>query len=400
MPLIGLRDTNSVLAEARPGDYMAFVLEFWRNKSPFMAMMKTSMNRSKATDPTKSFFQTDIPPMVVRINDAANYTDADTSIKVDDGAGNGMARWFRKGSALRYVGATMAGLGTSELMVVTTNPTDDNTLVVSRGYASTTPSALTNNDYLVIAGDAEAEGGLSPTPVYDEPAKEYNHIQIYRDSFQVTGQMKRTVTRFGEPEMERVASRSLWRHMCKQENDAFLGTRAEVLDTETNTMVRLQGGARYFVTTNVFDASTGKFGPKMVEAAMNQLWHGSPEKVAFCSQQSFALWQEYAKALGQFQLVPGQADFGFRLATLVTGGPTIHFMVHPLLSMMGCLDTFVVDTAYTFESYWEDVKKEAIPLANTAEHEKGQWRSERTICWGNEQAHAIFAGMGDFDSTK
>lgn len=394
MPLIGLRDVESVLAAARPGDYGAKILRYWRDWRPFVAMMKTSMNRRKARDPRLDFFQQDVPSIRAYINNVANYAAGDTSIDVDDGAGNGMARLFRKGDVLRYAGTAPGTLHTGELLRVTADPTSATTLTVARGLFGTTAAAMNDNCVLIKIGDGQAEAGLSPTPVYNEPSDEYNYIEIFRDSWSITAQMENTQTRFGEPEAERLATEALWQHCLKQEMAAFYGTRGTEVDSDTATTIRKMGGFVYFLpAAQIHDGSGASFTAANIASWVSSLTYGSPEKVCFCGATAYRAWQQYAKSLGTVFLQPQQEQFGFRMTTLITDGPTIHFKVHPLLTQYAPGDSHIMDMAYCTEGYWTDFKKEAIPIANTVEQKKWQFRSERTYTWGNPNAHTFIYGV-------
>jgi len=388
--LIGLRDVESLLATARPGDYRAKVIQYWKDYHVFTALLGASKNRSKAKDPRVNFFQTDAPEIRAYINNGAGYLATDTSIAVDDGAGVGMARLFRKGDTLRYG----TNLGAGELLLVTVDPADDITLEVARGTFGTTAVALVNNIPFIKIGDGQAEGGNSPTPVIDEPSLEYNFLEIFRDSWAWTDTMEYTETRFGEPEPARLQVRAMWQHAFKRELASLYGTRGTRTDPAFNTLIRKAGGFTSFLpASQIHDGSGASFTAAAARAWLRALIYGSAEKVVLCGATAFGVWQQYAATLGQVVIPIDTTTYGYRMRRFITDGPDLLFKVHPLLTRYAPGDSLIIDMAFVGESYQVDFKKEEVPQADTTERKKKQWRSEACLTFANPLAHSWVQGV-------
>lgn len=106
------------------------------------------------------------------VNYSTNYTSGATSIVVDDGDK------FRAGDIVMDV-------STGEHLRVTSVSSD--TLTVGRGYGSTSATTITDNDVLVIIGNAYAENADVGTSRSSQVTKRYNYTQIFREPFAVTG---------------------------------------------------------------------------------------------------------------------------------------------------------------------------------------------------------------------
>jgi hypothetical protein len=71
----------------------------------------------------------------------------------------------------------------------------DTQFVARRGAGGTTAAAIPNNGFLTVISSAYAEGTGVPRSVSRNPIKFLNYIQIFKDTYELTGTADKTVTR-------------------------------------------------------------------------------------------------------------------------------------------------------------------------------------------------------------
>lgn len=256
------------------------------------------------------------------INNVAGYASGITAIAVHAGEGGLIAA----GDLLKVV-------RTAEIIKVSAVATD--ALTVVRGYGETAAAALVDDDKLLVVGNANMQGGVSPAEKYNQPSAVYNYTQIFKTPFSATNTLEK-MDLYGGSELSRLQSKKGIEHAMSLEYAMLFGERK--LDTSGAQPVTTTAGVLKFLagTTNV--ASTAANGTDAaVQAALNTWFenlftYGSENKVWFCSPGIFSRINTIA--VGKLQLVQSDKDstFGLDVTTWQTPHGKLNMVMHPLLT--------------------------------------------------------------------
>ncbi|MGD9109333.1 MAG: DUF5309 family protein [Phycisphaerales bacterium] len=127
----------------------------------------------EATSTHHEWLEDELLPNKDTINDSIiGDPDAETEFDVANGAR------FRVGDQIQVAGS-------EELMLVTL--VSNNTLVVIRGYAGTTPEDLVNGQVINILGSAALEGSEKPDTRFTNRIRCGNYTQIFTETVEVSG---------------------------------------------------------------------------------------------------------------------------------------------------------------------------------------------------------------------
>lgn len=186
--------------------------------------------------------------------------DTDTTITVDDGS------IFRVNHIIR--------IGEELLKVTAVNGND---LTVSRGYAGTTAAAIADNARVEILFVEGEEGADARAGRFKQRVNKYNYTQIIDETIEVSGTalaMAEHATGGMNP-YDREQSKKMQEVALQLEKALINGVRY------SNGQVRQMGGLRYFLTTNVIDASTytdAKISMDMINDLVQDCWEAGAFK--------------------------------------------------------------------------------------------------------------------------
>ena len=156
-----------------------------------------------------------------KINNDSNYGTNDETLLVDD------ASIFRAKDVVKVP-------RTGEVMlVVSTSETDGaNSITVSRGYGTTAPATILDDDWIMRMGNAMEEFSKAPETKINHPVKNYNYTQIFRTPFDqsMTSEAEAVVT--SEKERTRLRKTKAIDHRLDIERALLFGERKE--DTPIN----------------------------------------------------------------------------------------------------------------------------------------------------------------------
>jgi hypothetical protein len=340
MPAIaGLRGTGQFTVDFRPTNYRElFTLLEPNGSAPLNALL--AMSSSEETDDPKfQHFRDELPGRTVQVNNGAGYAAGATSIVVD--ATDDVT--FIVPNTLLYV------VRTGEVMRATAAPTGGTTLTVSRNVGGTS-LALLDNDVLVIAGYADAEGAGKPASVTFDATVDFNYTQIFKTGVNITGTMKQTYLRTGDKESEMV-TKALKLHMSDIERAMFFGRRAE--EGGSSATPRRYTGGLFSMIPNVIDAASGfatantitenEFDRVLIEQIF--AW-GGKEKAVFCGPRVISNLQKIAKSRWQPTQVEGSYGVSMTRYSTFAGDLMIH--LHPMFRQIAGLESaaVVVDLPY------------------------------------------------------
>jgi hypothetical protein len=110
----------------------------------------------------------------------------------------------------------------------------------TRGAAGTTPASIANAANLTMIGSSYAEGTSAPRAVSKNPVKFLNYIQIFKDSYEITGTADFTTARTGAA-WSNDKKRKLFKHSSDIEWSFMFGRKSEQIGDNGKPMRFLSG---------------------------------------------------------------------------------------------------------------------------------------------------------------
>jgi len=256
----GLRGTGDFGTDERPKDFRSNVLFFNPNgESPIFALTAKSGKRI-VKDPEFSWWAEG--NALVRLQVAGSHDAGDTLITVDTldptsttlGANYGTATHLKPGDLLMVEPSADAAVYAPELIEVT-NVLSDTQFTATRGAGGSTAATIANDIWVTLIGSSYAEGTGAPRAVSRNPTKFYNYTQIFKNTYELTGTLDKTMLRTGDA-WSNDKKRKGYDHSRDIELSILFGRRAEVTG-ENGKPKRTMGGLRTFIpaaNTTVFGA--------------------------------------------------------------------------------------------------------------------------------------------------
>lgn len=322
--ILGLRGTGQFSTDFRPTNYRElFTLLEPNGTAPLQALL--SMTSSESTDDPKfNHFRDELPDRKLSIDAGAGYNDAVTTLQMDAAQADDLG--FVVANTILY------NVRTGEVMRATANAdTGTSQVTVERNIGGTTHTILDNDD-IIMAGFADQEGGVSPSPISFDPTTDFNFTQIFKTAVSVSGTLQNTYLRTGNKEQEQI-TKSLKLHMSDIERAMFFGRRHEA-NGSTAQPTRYTGGLLSMIP-NVYDAASAfavantitekEFDRLLIESLFA---YGSSEKVAFCGARVVSNMMEISKNRWQ----PTQVDnaYGVKFTRYTTFAGDLLVYMHPM----------------------------------------------------------------------
>lgn len=241
----------------------------------------------------------------------ATVTSGATVLAVDDGTK------FRAGDVVN-------DLSTDEQFKVVSVSTND--LTISRGWGSVAATTITDNDVLVILGNANAEGATMRDKLTSNPAKVVGYTQIFREPFGDTGTLEATEIYGEKQDMAGLRREHLQLHLKDIERTAFFGQAKE--DTSGTQPVRATGGLKARVSTNVI--TEAELTSTEFDAwAADLFQYGGEKKLAFLSPLISGGVNKWAGA--KLNMYPKDKTYGIQITNYLTVGGSLDFVIERIL---------------------------------------------------------------------
>lgn len=292
--IAGLRGTGDWGTDERPKFFREGILRFNPNGTAPIFALSSKAKKRTVTDPEFAWWAEG--NVLTRLQVNGNVAIGDTLINVDTldptattlSANLGTATNLKPGDVLLVEPAADSATFNQELLKVD-NVLSDTQFTVRRGAGGTTPAAFLDNTWLTVISSAYAEGTGVPRATTRNPIKFNNFIQIFKDTYELTGTADKTVTRTNNNYSED-KKRKMFKHSSDIEWSILLGRPAETTG-DNGKPERYMGGIRNFlppsnvtifsapVTPNafldaiapVFDFDTGAGDTRMVFAGNQAL---------------------------------------------------------------------------------------------------------------------------------
>jgi hypothetical protein len=340
-----------------------------------------------ATSTRHEWLEDELLPNSDAVNDAT-FTDpaADTSFVVDHGDR------FRAGDQIQVDGS-------SEVMFVT--GVSSNTLTVVRGYGSTTPENLADDQVIRILGNAALEGDDRPATRFTNRVRRSNWTQIFTAGVEVSG-TQLAVNQVGLADELDYQKQERLRELIRDVENCIINGVSPAADEQGSaTIRRTMKGIIPFLATNVFANGAGGFPAgdgtgtdllteEQINTAMREIWSQSAGHIDTIVVNGFqkrrinsfiTSARRYSASETRFREMVGtyESDFGVCRVILSRWVPA--------------------DTVLLLDSSRVDVLPLAgrsfhyKPLASSGDKEVGQVIGEYTLELRNENAHGLIRGL-------
>jgi len=405
MPIQGMRTTSNFATDERPKNWREGLIRLYPNgMAPLTALTAGMKKQSKIDDPEFNWWEKALASRQYQLG--ASITNASGQVKLTFAAG------FN--ALLLKTGDILYAIHTGEQMRVSTDPVVSTEVWVQRGFAGTTPTAITYNGssvnpMLSVIGSAFEEGSLAPTGVANDPTKVNNYTQIFRSTFEMTRTAMRTKLRT-TAQVAEAKRECLEMISVDMERGFFFGQKSEgVLNGKP---VRTTGGIASFIpSANIFNVASDYSGGitlKGLEAYFEKIFSvGSNEKMVFMGNRAFTAINQAVRKNGVLQLEPGEKEYGFlSVNRLKTGYGTLVMKTHPLFNQMASgvnaganayngVDSwaFVLDMANIEYKYIDDLMFQPKLEANGLDGEKSGYLAECGLMVANASTHFLLKNL-------
>lgn len=391
MAFIGLRGTGNFGADERPKNFRELILWLSPNgTSPLTALM-AKMQGEKLTDAEFSWWEETQDALRLQVSGA--QLAGDTAIEFVSGALNAV-----KGDLFLHE-ADDTGLG--EILEVTSDPTIDTAITMTRGAAGTTAVPLVDLDYLTKIGNVFEEGSNSPSAANRNPTKLSNFAQIFKTAYELTGTTLETTFRTGDP-LKNDKKRKMFDHSAAMEF-AFLFGQAFETTGANGKPKRYCGGLNSFITTNrtVFTGGNLMTEDKFIDAIASVFdYEGNGignERICFAGNGALTNLNKLARnsASTRVNFDGTIKAYGMELQKWILPQGTLFIKTHPLMNTHGRFKNsmFVINPSAIKYRHLRDTKMQDNIQANDADVRKGQWLTEAGIEVNHEQTMAYIGGM-------
>ena len=388
MAVAGLRGTGDWATDERPKNFREMIL--WRNPNgmaPLTALL-ARIRSERTDDPEFNWWEEELNPIRIQINNGAGYNTSATTFTVDGGDAEDLVPGDLLLAEVLETETASVYAYDNEIIEVS-SVTNSTTIVVVRGASGSTAASLADDDYLTKIGNVYGEGTNSPDASTRNPTKKFNYCQIFKTSYEMTKTAELTRTRTGDS-LKNDKKRKMFDHSVALEYSFLFGKRFE--GTASNGKPRrFTGGMLYYLAA---DDSAAQ--PRVV------IWTASPTVDTFFDNV-YPIWNYNGSSAGTERIVfagnrwlnrlnkmargdtgtrinfDGVVEvYGMKLMRFILPQGTLLIRSHPLLNVHGRYteSAFMVDPQSLVYRYMRDTKPMDNIQANDADTRKGQWLTE------------------------
>lgn len=380
--ITNLRSTGNVLAVRRVVD-MASKIDVLEPDSAPLTQLTKKMQKSSVENPDFKWMDEEALTKSDAVNYSTGYTAGDLSIVVDN------YLRFRPGDVVKVIAS-------GEQLLVTDSTTTANTLVVRRGWGTTSATTIADDAVLLIVGNANPEGAEKRAAKVQDQSERTNYTQIYRTPFGVTGTVDKSKL-YGGKDLKHQRMTQMIEHQKEMERSFWFGEPKA--DTSNDTYPRrATGGADYWFSTNGKDASGAVTQLEFNEFLRVGFRYGGRKKWLFSAPlitDAISYW-----AVGKLLVSPKDKTFGIDVQQWLTPFGMINIVNSNL---------FTETTTYSGYAYLVDPSQpEYVHLAdrdtklktniqsNSADGEEDEYLTEAGLRFWNEKKGSVLYGVTSY----
>ena len=259
----GLRGTGDFGTDERPKDFREMILFLNPNGDTPIFGLTSKTKKRVVTDPEYNWW--DEPNDQVRLMTNGALTTVGTLVTVDStdpsdtvlDANWGLATHLKPGDQLLVEPSSDAASFTAEVLTVQ-QVVSATQFTVTRGAQGTTAGNIADNSFLLLVSSAYAEGTAAPEAVSRNPIKYNNYVQIFKDSYEITGTVESTRFRTGNP-WSNDKKRKMFDHSRAIEWSMMFGRPSETTGSNGKALRTMAGLLHQIPASRkkIFSAGTG-----------------------------------------------------------------------------------------------------------------------------------------------
>jgi hypothetical protein len=388
--IAGLRGTGDWGTDERPKNFREGILRYNPNGTAPIFALSSKAGKKTVNDPEFAWWSEGNVITRLQVNGAAAATD--TLINVDSAdptastmsANLGTATNLKPGDLLLVEPTTDNATYNHEIIEVDT-VVSDTQFTIKRGAGGTTAATIANDVWLTLIGSAYAEGTGIPRAVSRNPLKSFNYIQIFKDTYELTGTADKTETRTNNNYSED-KKRKMFKHSQDIEWSMLFGQRSETSSTDNGKPKRTMGGLRAMIpaaNTTIFAAAVtpSSLLDALAPAFMFSTSGAGDQRMVFAGNQALI---ELSKAFSNeavYTVTNTMKVYGMDFQEFVLPNGRVLMKSHPLLSLHGLYkySAFVVDFAalkYVAMTGRPDGKAKDDVQAEDEDVRRGFWQTD------------------------
>jgi hypothetical protein len=389
--IAGLRGTGDWGTDERPKSFREGILRFNPSgTAPIFALSSKAKKRS-VTDPEFAWWTEG--NVLVRLQVSAAASATDTLINVDTvdptsttlSANLGTATHLKAGDILLVEPLVDSVTFNQELLEVD-NVLSDTQFTVRRGAGGTTAATIANDVWLTLISSSYAEGTGVPRPTTRNPIKYLNYVQIFKDTYELTGTADKTVTRTNNNYSED-KKRKMFKHSQDIEWSILLGRPAETTG-DNGKPKRFMGGIRNFIPPANQRVFTAPVTPSDLLDAIAPVFDfdtgAGDTRIVFAGNQALVELSKIFVNEVMFNVNNVVKIYGMDFQEFIMPNGRVLFKSHPLLSRHGMYrkSAFVVDfdgLSYVTMTGRPDGRARDDVQADDEDVRRGFWQTDCSI---------------------
>jgi hypothetical protein len=348
----GLRGTGDWGVDERPKNFREGILRFNPNGTAPIFALTSKAGEKTVDDPEFSWWCEG--NVLIRLQVVGAHAAGDTLINVDSldptittlGANLGTATNLKPGDILLVEPTADNAVFNHELIEVD-NVLSDTQFTARRGAGGTTAATIANDVFLTVIGSSYAEGTGAPRAVSRNPIKNNNFIQIFKDSYELTGTADETNTRTNNGYSEDKKRKS-FKHAADIELAILFGRKAETTG-DNGKPKRFMGGIREFLPPANVTIFAGPVTPSQFLDAIAPVFDfdtgAGDTRMIFAGNQALINLSKIFAQEVIFNVNNVVKVYGMDFQEFILPNGRVLLRSHPLLSRHGLYRTagFIVD---------------------------------------------------------
>jgi hypothetical protein len=343
--IAGLRGTGDWGTSERPTNFRERILFISPNGNAPIFALTSKAGKYNVNDPQFSWWAESQNLVRLIVNGALGTTDTIVTVAGADPAGTtmnvpyGACTNLKPGDILLVEPAADASTYTNEMLMVDT-VISDTQMTVRRGQGGSTPASIGNSAGLTLVGSAFAEGTAAPRAVARNPVKFQNYIQIFKDTYELTGTAAETFARTGNA-WSNDKKRKMFDHARSIEMSFLFNASPVELVGDNGKPLRFMGGFRSFIpaaNTTIFTTGAGattaaNFVDALTPAFLFDMG-GGDTRIGFCGNKARVELGKVIQATTGIKIELGNPVklFGIDFQEFILPMGRLLLKSHPLLS--------------------------------------------------------------------
>jgi len=343
--IAGLRGTGDWGTDERPKNFRERILFISPNGNAPIFALTSKAGKYSVNDPEFAWWAESQNLVRLVVNGALGTTDTTITVAgVDPGATTmqalyGAATNLKPGDVLLVEPTADAATYTNEMLQVDTIISDTQ-FTARRGAGGSTPAAIANSAGLTLVGSSFAEGTAAPRAVSRNPIKFKNFIQIFKDSYELTGTASETFARTGNA-WSNDKKRKMFDHARNIEMSFLFNAAASELTGDNGKPLRFMGGFRSFIpatNTTIFTTGGGATTAQNFADALSPAFAfdlgGGDTRIGFCGNKARVELGKVIQAATGIKIELGNPVklFGIDFQEFILPMGRLLLKSHPLLS--------------------------------------------------------------------